>query len=101
MNHTSLVDKLSKLHLSTLATCFESFANKNPDQANLLAPLLEDLVDEELKSKEQRRIHRCIHGAQFVRIQTIDTFNFNYSASTKSIKKKYLLLFMQTPSNKA
>ena len=90
---TPLGDKLRALHLDAFAQSFERLAQNDPERAALVAPFLETMVDEEATKKSAARIKRCIQEAHFIRIQTIDTFDFEYNASTKALKKRYLQLF--------
>ncbi len=93
MLYTPLCDKLRALHLNICAQSFESLAQNEPEKAAVIAPVLESMVDEEHSKKSASCIQRCIHEAHFIRIQTIDTFDFDYNASTQKLKKRYLQLF--------
>ena len=56
------------------------------------AAALETMVDQELGYRADRTVERRIKEAQFVRIQTVDAFDFDYNASTKALRKTYLRL---------
>ena len=50
-------------------------------------------ISKEMTERKSQLIESRIRSAKFRKIQTIDTFDFKYSASTKSIEKNYLALF--------
>lgn len=91
-DYISILDNLRELRLNAFVETFTRLANENPEQAALLAPFLKQMANDELQAKTQKRINRYIHQARFVRLQTIDKFNFNYNASTKKLKNRYLKL---------
>lgn len=91
--YRALCEKLHALHLDAFVRIFEDVVHKDPDRAARVAPLLESMVDEEQNIKGTARITRCIKEAHFIRIQTVDTFDFQYNASTKALRKRYLRLF--------
>lgn len=87
-----LLEKLRRLGLQAFAAALELLVEQQPDQVVALAPLLEKLADQELAQRADRSIERRIKEAQFVRIQTVDTFDFDFNASTKALRKTYLQL---------
>ena len=88
----TLLDKLCRLGLPAFAAAFETLWDKEPERVASLAAALETMVDQELAHRADRTIERRIKEAQFVRIQTVDGFDFDYNASTKALRKTYLRL---------
>ena len=88
----ALLEKLRKLGLQAFAGALEVLVGQDPDRLAALAPFLETLADQELAQRTERSIERRIKDAQFVRIQTVDTFDFEYNASTKALRRTYLRL---------
>jgi DNA replication protein DnaC len=88
----TLLDKLRRLGLQAFAAAFETLCDKEPEHVVGLASLLEKMADHELAHRADRTIERRIKEAQFVRIQTVDGFNFEYNASTKALRKTFLRL---------
>jgi DNA replication protein DnaC len=90
--YKTLFEKLHRLRLDAFASAFETLQKEDPPQASRLAEMLEKMAEEELSTREERLVSRRIKEAQFVRIQTVDTFNFEYNPSTRKLKKRYLML---------
>ena len=55
------------------------------------------MADDELAYREQRTIERRIREARFIRLQTVDQFDFDYNPSTRKLKKRYLQLLHADP----
>jgi DNA replication protein DnaC len=53
---------------------------------------LEVLVDHELARRSDRAVAARIKAAKFVQVQTVDTFNFDYSPATRKLRSRYLNL---------
>jgi DNA replication protein DnaC len=92
MKYGSLFEKLRRLRLSAFASSFETLLEQDPRRAAEVAQILEKMVDNELAARAERTVERRIQDAQFVRIQTVDTFDFNYNPSTRKLRKTYLQL---------
>jgi len=88
----TLLEKLRRLGLQAFAVALETLRDKEPEQVDALASVLEKMVDHELAHRADRTIERRIKEAQFVRIQTVDGFNFEDNASTKALRRTYLRL---------
>ena len=99
--HEELIEKLRHLHLSAFVKGIEELLESDPEKAAALLPLLERIADTELSERKERTVQRRIKDAQFVRIQTVDRFDFTYNASTKKLKKRYLQLIEAGPVEQA
>jgi len=87
-----LLEKLRRLRLRAFAAFFESLLDEDPQKAAAVADVLETMTDNELSGRDERTVERRIKEAQFVQIQTVDKFDFNYNASTKKMRKRFLQL---------
>jgi DNA replication protein DnaC len=93
MNPTqALYDKLSSLKLNAFIRSLKDLAERDPEQSSRLTPFLDQLAADELLARAERSVQRAIAAAQFVQVQTVDTFDFEYNASTRKLKKAYLRL---------
>jgi len=50
------------------------------------------LADRELARRTERLVAARIAAAKFIRVQTVDTFNFEYNAATRKLRSRYLNL---------
>jgi DNA replication protein DnaC len=87
-----VVEILRKLRLPAFAADFQDLVDNDPDTATLLAPHLKAMAKDELVGRFERTVKRRIQEAHFVRIQTVDSFDFDYNPSTRKLKKRYLQL---------
>jgi len=87
-----LVEKLRRLHLSAFAAFFEMLLDEDPQKAAAVADVIETMADNELADRAGRTVERRIKEARFVHTQTVDTFEFNYNASIKKLRKRFLQL---------
>jgi DNA replication protein DnaC len=93
MNPTQLLyDKLAALKLSAFISSLKDLVEHDPDQASRLMPALDKMAADELAARSERSVQRAIAAAQFVQVQTVDTFDFEYNAATRKLKKGYLRL---------
>lgn len=99
--YDDLLEKLRQLRLAAFARDVEDLAQADPDKAAVLIPLLERMADTELAGRKDRTVQRRISDAQFVRIQTVDTFDFAFNASTRKLKRRYLQLLHAGPVERA
>jgi DNA replication protein DnaC len=88
----TLIEKLRRLSLPAFAAALETLLNQEPEPVAGFVSWLEKMADHELAHRADRSIERRIKEAQFVRVQTVDTFDFDYNASTKALRKTYLRL---------
>lgn len=81
---------LKGLLLSGFAAYFETALKDHPESASALTDLLHGMIQAETAIRKERRVARCVQGASFVRVQTVDGFDFNYNGATRKIRKRYL-----------
>ena len=99
--YQGLIDKLHQLRLPAFVTNAEELIQDDPQKAAVVLPSVEQMADGELSHRKQRTIQRRIKDAQFVRIQTVDAFDFAYNASTQKLRKRYLQLLQAGPVEQA
>ena len=87
-----LLDNLRRLSLDAFVNGVQELVHGDPEKAAVVLPVLESMAQTELCQRKERMVQRRIKDAKFVRIQTVDTFDFNYTASTRKLKKRYLQL---------
>lgn len=87
-----IVEKLRRLRLEAFVTHLEHLYETDPLQAAQIAKVIGKMADDELANRAQRAVERRIREAQFIRIQTIDKFDFDYNPSIRKIRKRYLQL---------
>ena len=92
MASPTLEEKLAALGLGTASQTLAAWAERPPAERALLREALEALADRELARRRERRVAARIQAARFVQIQTVDTFNFEYNASTRKLRSRYLNL---------
>ena len=93
--YDNLHEKLCKLNLKAFAESIEKLHKNDPGKFSGFAKVLEKMVDNELAQRTERTVARRIKEANFIRIQTVDGFDFNYNASTKKLKKIYMRLLLE------
>ena len=71
-----------------------------PNEQQILAHYLKNWTLTELSERHSAAIERRILEAKFIRIQTVDKFDFQYNASTRAIEKDYLQLHQQCVEGK-
>jgi DNA replication protein DnaC len=64
----------------------------SPEVREALFSMLHKWGTYEQSERLSRRIKQRVNAAQFIKIQTIDNFDFEYNKSTREIKKPYLSL---------
>ena len=85
-------EHLEALRLRVVAAGLQALWDKDAPRAEMIAETLTPLLADELSAKKERTVQRRVKGAQFIRIQTVDAFDFNYNPSTRKLKKRYLQL---------
>ncbi len=88
----TLFEKLGRLRLKTFVAALETLRDQEPESVAPFASRLEQMADQELAERTDRTIARRIQEAQFVRIQTVDAFDFGYNPSTKALRRTFLRL---------
>lgn len=88
-----LMDQLSQLKLPTFIKNLQKIVDETPQSKEVILKALLDLSSAEIAQRKERNVAYRIEDAKFQQIQTVDTFNFNYNASTQKLKNRYLKLF--------
>ncbi len=94
---TNTLGTLNRLRLPGFAETLGQLYEQDPERAFAIVEALDQMAKNELAGRAQRTIERRIKQARFIRQQTIDTFDFNYNASTLKIRKRYLQLLHGDP----
>jgi DNA replication protein DnaC len=87
-----VAEALEALRLPVLASGLSTLVQEDPERAHIVLQVLEPLLRDELGTRKEHRIARRIKDAQFVRLQTVDAFDFDYNPSTRKLRKRYLQL---------
>jgi DNA replication protein DnaC len=88
----TLEQKLIQLQWLSAPEALTAWGERHPEQRTLLREALEVLVDRELARRTDRAVAARIQAAKFVQVQTVETFNFEYNASTRKLRSRYLNL---------
>jgi len=96
-DHERVVEILRTLRLPAFAAGFQEIVQSDVKTAEKIGPHLEAMAKDELAGRFERAVKRRIRDAQFVRIQTVDAFDFSYNPSTRKLKKRYLQLLQADP----
>jgi DNA replication protein DnaC len=88
----TLEEKLTQLQLTSAPAWLAAWGERHPEQRAAVRAALEVLVDHELARRRERAVAARIRAAKFVRVQTVDTFDFEYNASTRKLRSRYLNL---------
>jgi DNA replication protein DnaC len=89
----NVISRLNALKLHVFSDNLEQVINRHPESREAIINALTELATAELTHKQQKTIAYRIDQAKFGQIQTIDTYDFSYNASTLKIKNRYLKLF--------
>lgn len=81
-----------ELKLRSFPQNMEDALNRHPESCEGFIDILEHLCTVELSGRRERNIAYRMEQARFSQIQTVDTFDFKYNASTLKIKNRYLKL---------
>lgn len=84
---------LEDLKLRHCAQNLDNVLDHHPSSRDNIINVLEALLSVELTHRKERSIAYRIEQAKFGQIQTVDTYDFQYNASTRKIKKRYLKLY--------
>jgi DNA replication protein DnaC len=87
-----LEQKLLQLQLLSAPQTLAAWEARHPEERARVRALLEALVDRELARRTDHKVAARIKAAKFVQLQTVDTFNFEYSAATRKLRSRYLNL---------
>ena len=88
----TLEEKLTQLQLMSAPAFLAAWGERHPAERGVVREGLEGLVDRELARRSEQKVAARIKAARFVQLQTVDTFNFDYSAATRKLRSRYLNL---------
>ncbi len=88
----TLEQKLTQLQLLSAPETLAAWEARHPTERERVRAVLEALVDRELARRTDHKVAARIQAATFVRVQTVDTFNFEYNAATRKLRSRYLNL---------
>ncbi|EKD52162.1 MAG: ItsB [uncultured bacterium] len=97
-NLATLIETLNELRLEAFAKNLEQTLDRNPESREVNLTMLTTLTQAELAMRGEKSIAYRIREAHFQQIQTIETFDFNYNASTKKIKNRYIKFLEAEPT---
>ena len=84
---------LDELKLRSFSQNIEDILDRYPVSRKEFIEILECLCTSEIADRRKRTITYRIEQARFSQIQTVDTFDFKYNASTLKLKNRYLKLY--------
>ena len=84
---------LETLRLRNFSRNLDDLLNRHPDSREAIIEILGELCKSEISERRERTVAYRIEQAKFGRIQTVETFDFKYNASTRKIKNRYLKLY--------
>jgi DNA replication protein DnaC len=88
----TLEQKLTQLELLSAPETLTAWEARHPEGKEAGRALLEALAERELARRQDHRVAARIAAAKFVRIQTVDTFDFEYNSATRKLRSRYLNL---------
>ena len=88
-----LLEKLQRLRLPGFVKHLHHLYQSDPEGAARFAKSLEKMAEDELAARAERSIQVRVRDAHFIRVQTVDAFDFDYNPSTRKLRKRYLQLF--------
>lgn len=88
----TLEQKLTQLQLLSAPETLAAWEARHPEERARVRAVLEALVDRELARRAERTVAARIKAAKFIQVQTVDTFNFEYTAATQKLRSRYLNL---------
>lgn len=87
-----LVEKLKWLRLPGMAAVVDELLARAAEDNLTTADVISRLCDEEQASRTRNAIERRIKEARFPEINTVDGFDFDFSACRKKLRARYLAL---------
>jgi DNA replication protein DnaC len=88
----TLEQKLTQLQLLSAPETLATWEARHPAERAAGRAVLDVLADRELARRTERLVAARIAAAKFVRVQTADTFNFEYNQATRKLRSRYLNL---------
>ena len=92
MPSPTLAQQLTQLQLLSAPETLAAWAARHPGERDAMRALLEALADRELARRTERLVAARIAAAKFIRVQTVDPFDFEYNAATRKLRSRYLNL---------
>jgi DNA replication protein DnaC len=88
----TLEQKLTQLQFLSAPETLAAWAARHPAEREAVRAALEALADRELARRTERLVAARIAAAKFIRVQTVDSFNFEYNGATRKLRSRYLNL---------
>ena len=88
----TLEQKLTQLQLLSAPETLAAWEARHPAAREAGRSLLEALAERELARRMERAVAARIAAAKFVRVQTVETFDFEYNGATRKLRSRYLNL---------
>jgi len=92
MTPLTLEQKLTQLQLLSAPEALAAWEARHPAEREAVRAVLEALADRELARRTDRLVAARIQAAKFIRVQTADTFDFEYNGATRKLRSRYLNL---------
>jgi DNA replication protein DnaC len=100
-NLESLIKQLTELKLTGwIEPLRRDLVQLTPQQHDIVLRLLSQCCAYDAAKKHDKAVETRIALAKFIKVQTVDDFDFNYNKSTKALQKKYLSLHHETAAGK-
>jgi len=98
---STLIDGLNALKLKHWQSALESdWSSLKPAEQQILAGFMNKWIATEQAERRSQGIKRRILDAKFIKVQTVDQFDFQYNTSTRNLELSYLKLHQQTVEGK-
>jgi len=88
----TLEQKLTQLQLLSAPEPLAAWEARHPTERERVRAVLEAVAARELARRMEHTVAARIAAAKFLRVQTVDTFNFEYNAATRKLRSRYLNL---------
>ena len=97
----SLIKQLTELRLmGWIEPLRQELVQLTPQHHDIVVRVLEGCCAFDAAQKHNKAVAARIAAAKFIKVQTVDNFDFNYNKSTKALQKEYLALHHETAANK-
>jgi DNA replication protein DnaC len=83
---------MKTIKLDAFASGIEGVIDRHPQAREAILDALMRLTEAEIASRKEKTVAYRIREAKFERIETAETFNFEFNQSTRKIKNRYLKL---------
>lgn len=87
-----LIEQLKTLKLDSFALGLEDAIDKKPAARAAIIETMTMLAKAELAARQEKSVAYRISQARFERIETVEAFDFEFNASTRKLKNRYLKL---------